>query len=60
MVSETIAACMALRAWHGWAAKAFDFFVVLLSMFKSSRSEHYSQKYITRVFFFVEVKMCMK
>ena len=32
--SETIATYMVLRAWHDWAAKAFDFFVVLLSMFK--------------------------
>ena len=32
--SETIATYMVLRAWHGWAAKVFDFFVVLLSMSK--------------------------
>ena len=45
---------MALRAGMiGQQRKAFDFFVVLLSsMFKSSRSEYYSQKCITRVFLF--------
>ena len=51
MASETIATYMALRGWRDRAAKTFDFFVVLLSMIKSSRSEYYSQKCITRVFF---------
>ena len=36
---------------HDRAAKAFDFFVVLLSMFKSGRSEYYLHKCLTRVFF---------